>query len=76
MGTPKRKGCYSCGRYNHSLKRCNDGKVNPPTLKGTLEVMRIMGSYSVCGLNRYRHKAFQRQFAGEQVSVLTHNPGY
>jgi len=75
MGLPK-KGCYSCNLYNYSLKRCKDGKVNPNTMKGTLEVMRIMGSYSVCGLNKYRHKAFQRQFNGKSVGVLWHNPGY
>lgn len=49
-------GCKRCEYHSRSLRRCKLGKANPPTRKGTVEVMRF-GS-TVCGRNQWAHDLY------------------
>ena len=51
------KTCGKCDRYSFGLSRCIDGKVNPRTLKGTKEVISIMGLSAICMYSKWRTKA-------------------
>jgi hypothetical protein len=48
--------CSKCDRYSFSLSRCLDGKVNPPTLKGSKEATDIFGLSYLCPYSKWWKK--------------------
>lgn len=46
--------CGKCASYSRALLRCTLGKVNPRTLKGTKEVIQMMGPSAVCGHSKWK----------------------
>lgn len=46
--------CGKCSSYSRSLSRCIQGKVNPRTKRGTMEVIAFLGIYSICTHNKWR----------------------
>ncbi len=74
---PRFNPCTKCSRYGKSLKRCIDGKVNPPTLAGTKDVLRIFGFGMVCWKNGLRFKAARILSNEIDVRTLAYpiNPG-
>ena len=53
--------CSKCGRYSRPLLRCLDGKVNPPTIKGTMGALGFGGTSYVCAIDE--ENAVKRQKA-------------
>ena len=57
------KTCTKCDLYSYPLRRCIQGKINPPTLKGTKEAMSFYLMYdgspnTICIFNKWKSKAF------------------
>lgn len=50
----KRIPCTKCPSYSRKLRRCSNGKVNPPTRKGVKEAMTVMGVGYICSLSPWK----------------------
>lgn len=48
--------CEDCPRFNAEAGSCRDGKVNPPTLFGAIEVAQAFGPRAVCTMNEFRER--------------------
>jgi len=50
FSNPKRevRKCSKCPEYSFSLKRCKQGKINPPTIKGGVQAVSFMGMSYIC----------------------------
>ena len=54
--------CSKCMSYSKGLQMCRLGKVNPPTIKGTAQAMKIMGFNAACRIDEEnRRKATKAQ---------------
>jgi len=44
-----KKSCVKeCMSYNHKLRRCSSGKINPKTIKGGVSAAEVMGISYIC----------------------------
>lgn len=52
----KIRKCSECSRYPRPLLRCLDGKINPPTIKGGVDAVKLMGLSYICPFAKYYDK--------------------
>lgn len=50
------KKCGKCNAYDHRVKRCLLGKINPPTLKGAIHAEETCGPGYVCQYSKWHEK--------------------
>ena len=43
--------CSKCRYYSHGLQRCKLAKINPRTIKGGVEAMKIFGINYLCAVD-------------------------
>ncbi len=43
--------CSKCPNYSKQLGRCKQGKINPKTIKGGIEAVKVMGISYICVLS-------------------------
>jgi hypothetical protein len=46
--------CQDCPRYDHDLRRCKDGKLNPKRYSDAIEVASVWGVRAICAYNDHR----------------------
>lgn len=67
------KTCGKCNRYSYKVSRCLDGKVNPRSLKDTVEVITFIGLSAICLYSKWRSKAIQAKAKAAPAMHSTHS---
>lgn len=50
----KRVTCWTCKRYDRTIRRCLDGKANPKRKSDSFTVAELLGTRALCAFNPYR----------------------